>query len=248
MMLTREPVAFFCYFSSFELMTRGKKVWADDWRWCWCWWHEGNFLFINLWGGLGRSPGVSMRGLLISQLHFCLSYKCFSCCTSWHIDAGQALAGFPGWWSCRYIFLGDHLSSGIPPILSIHRMIRSIWNGLIPVRFSTSDLMLCSLGWGVWLGWSWQNCWCYPAFVSWYLTTPEQTFYRPPGCCRKQTNIVVFNHPSIRVNRANTCPSTRMWSRVVCKETGGEKPPDIGVLGTASKYPLKGISKVIWGT
>ena len=26
MMLTREPVAFFCYFSSFELMTRGKKV------------------------------------------------------------------------------------------------------------------------------------------------------------------------------------------------------------------------------
>ena len=30
MMLTREPVAFFCYFSSFELMTRGKKVRADD--------------------------------------------------------------------------------------------------------------------------------------------------------------------------------------------------------------------------
>ena len=24
-MLTREPVAFFCYFSSFELMTKGKK-------------------------------------------------------------------------------------------------------------------------------------------------------------------------------------------------------------------------------
>ena len=135
----------------------------------------------------------------------------------------------------------SHLSYLSTGWLEVSGMVWSQWD------FPT-DLILRSLGWGVWLGWSWQNCWYYPAYVSWYLTTPEQTVYRPPGCCRKQTHIVVFNHPSIRVNRANTCPSTRMWSRVVCKETGGEKPLDIGVLGTASKYPLKGISKVIWGT